>query len=106
MAQTPEGKVKDKLKKLLKEHNVYYEMPVPTGFGKSSLDFVCCIYGLYFQVETKAGKKVMSPRQKQIANKVKEAGGRAFLYNDDPKVNEELEQWLKVISQSLGNLSL
>ena len=103
---TPESKTKARLKKLLSEYDVYYEMPVPGGYGKSSLDFVCCVMGFYIQIETKAGKKDMTPRQKSIARQVEKAGGRAFLYNDDPKTHEELETWLRLNTESLRNLSL
>ena len=100
---TPESRTKARLKKLLSEFDVYYEMPVPSGFGKSSLDFVCCARGLYLQIETKAGNKDMTPRQRSIARQVEKAGGRAFLYNDNPKTHEELETWLRQNIESLNN---
>ena len=52
---TPEGKVKAKVSKLLQEFEeiLFYDMPVPGGYGKSTLDYVCCYRGLYFVVETK-----------------------------------------------------
>jgi len=33
MATTPEAKVKAKIKAILKAHNIYYAMPIGTGWG-------------------------------------------------------------------------
>ena len=49
---TPEGKVKQKVKKLLDEYRVHYDMPVPCGYGKQMLDFHCCYHGRYFAIES------------------------------------------------------
>jgi pantoate kinase len=46
---TPEAKVKDKIKKILKEHNVYYAMPMGTGYGNAGVpDFLCCVHGKFW----------------------------------------------------------
>ena len=43
MATTPEGKVKAKVKVILKELGAYYTMPVTGGFGTSGApDFLVC----------------------------------------------------------------
>ncbi len=62
---TPEGKVKEQIKRALARlvypgttrSAVYRDMPVPCGFGGVSLDFVCCINGHYVAIEAKAAKK-------------------------------------------------
>ena len=64
---TPEGKIKDKVKKLLKEAKVYYHMPVQNGMGAPSLDFICCVHGHFLAIETKASKGVMTLRQEITA---------------------------------------
>jgi hypothetical protein len=65
---TPEGRVKNKIKKLLNQHGVYYDMPVPYGYGKSGLDFYGCHHGRFF-------------------------GGMVFVIDDDAGVTM-LDAWL------------
>jgi hypothetical protein len=94
MASTPEAKVKRKLSKLLGFHNVNYFMPVQSGYGMPALDYICCHKGRYFQIETKAASGVMTPRQTQIARMVEQAGGKAFLINEDETTWTILVEWL------------
>jgi hypothetical protein len=55
MATTPEGKVKDQIKKLLKKYGAYYTMPVMTGMATNGTpDFAVCHQGLYLAIEAKA----------------------------------------------------
>jgi len=43
MASTPEAKVKEKIKKILKERGAWYAMPMGTGYGNSGVpDFLVC----------------------------------------------------------------
>ncbi len=62
MANTPEGKVKDKIKKMLKEHGAYFHMPVQNGMGAPTLDFVGCYCSHYFAIEAKAPGKNEFPQ--------------------------------------------
>jgi len=95
MARTPEGKVKDRLKKeVLDPYEVNYFMPVQGGYGAPALDYICCYKGKYFQIETKTGSKEMTPRQKTIAMQVARAGGMAFLINDDGWTWRTLVKWM------------
>ena len=94
---TPEGKVKEKVKKLLREYDVYWHMPVQNGMGAPSLDFVCCIYGKYFTVETKAGNGRPTPRQENTISQIQRAGGRCFVVNEETGM-ETLETWLKEVT--------
>lgn len=91
---TPESKVKAKVSALLKKYGCYYEMPIPTGFGKSGLDYTGCHLGRFFVVETKAGVKRATPRQLLTARAVEDAGGTTFLVNEE-RGYEALESWLK-----------
>ena len=95
---TPESKVKTKVSALLKKHDAYCEMPVPTGFGKSGLDYTGCVAGKFFVVETKAGNKLPTPRQLITMQKVRDAGGRAFLVNEVGGL-DDLEIWLKWVTE-------
>lgn len=51
---TPEGWVKNEVKKILNEHGAFYTMPVTGGYGRSGVpDFICCYHGMFFTIETK-----------------------------------------------------
>lgn len=92
MANTPEGKVKDKIKALCKKYapGVYYHMPVQNGMGKPTLDFILCAYGHFIGVEAKAPGKSPTPRQALTMNEMTAAGGYvAVVY--DKKSLEVLE---------------
>ena len=90
---TPEGKVKAKVKELLKEHGAYWHMPVQNGMGAPSLDIIGCHRSRYFGVETKAGNKKPTPRQLLTMDQIRKAGGLAFLVNEVEGMNE-LREWL------------
>lgn len=90
---TPEGKVKAKVKDVLRKHGVYWHCPVMNGMGAPSLDFVCCHKGLYFAIETKAGNKQPTPRQETTINQIRLAGGLAFVINEVTGLSD-LEDWL------------
>lgn len=91
---TPEGKVKEKIKKLLKEYGAYYHMPVQNGMGAPSLDLICCIKGKYFAIETKAGNKQPTPRQEETIKQIQRAGGKCFVVNEVEGM-DTLEMFLK-----------
>jgi Holliday junction resolvase len=83
MAQTPEGKVKDKVRKLLKELEVYYFMPPTGGFGKSGVpDFICCTDGLFLAIECKAGANMPTPLQNREIDLIRAAGGTAMVVRE------------------------
>ena len=84
MMRTPEGKVKDRIKKLLKEYNVYYVMPVTGGFGNSGApDFLLCMKGKFVGVECKAGKNRMTKLQELNHEHILDSGGLFFLVNEN-----------------------
>jgi hypothetical protein len=115
VAQTPEGKVKDRVKKLLNFYGIftaqqaqkilddetsiaviegYFHCPVVNGMGEPTLDFVGCYHGKFFAIETKAHNKQMTERQQNTALVMNFAGGAVFLINDETGV-EPLKQWLE-----------
>lgn len=94
---TPEGRVKERTKKLLKRYNVYYHMPVQQGFGKPSLDFICSHRGYFIAIETKAGNKQPTTRQEITMDEIRAAGGFVFLVNEVQGL-AELEAFLEVMS--------
>lgn len=80
---TPEGRVKEKVKKLFKQHGAYYHMPVMNGMGAPTLDFICCIRGYFLAVETKADGKKPTPRQLVTMADMSKAGAFVFVVAND-----------------------
>jgi Holliday junction resolvase len=94
MAATPEAKVKAQIKKILKEHGVWYAMPMGTGYGNSGVpDFLCCVNGKFLAIEAKAGKGIPTALQEKNLRDIKAAGGIALVVNETNI--EELKTWLK-----------
>lgn len=91
---TPEGKVKDAVKTMLKNHGAYYHMPVMNGMGAPTLDFIGCHVGLFFAIETKAPGKLPTPRQHMTITTMEKAGAKVFVI-DGAKGLEELGNWLR-----------
>ena len=61
---TPEGKVKEKVKAVLKRRGVWYCMPRGQTYGRAGIpDFLCCHKGRFIAVETKAGRGRATPLQ-------------------------------------------
>lgn len=89
---TPEGKVKRKVSSiLLNTPGMYYHMPVPGGFGGTTLDYIGCHKGEFFAVETKAPGEKPTARQRTIIEQMQRAGGTVFVIDGD---TSELEEWL------------
>jgi Holliday junction resolvase len=81
---TPEKRVKDKVRKLLKEHGVYNFMPATHGYGRSGVpDIIACINGKFLAIETKAGKGTTTALQKRELDLIRKSGGVAMVINED-----------------------
>lgn len=84
MAKTPEAKVKDKIKKILKEHNIYYAMPMGTGYGNAGVpDFLCCVRGNFLAIEAKANGGKTTALQDKNLHEIREAGGTALVIDEN-----------------------
>ena len=86
MAMTPEKKVKQAVVKHLKEYgkDVYYFFPATGGYGRSGVpDIVGCYLGKFFAIECKAGKNTPTKLQELEMDKVRGAGGTAWVVNED-----------------------
>jgi hypothetical protein len=95
VAQTPEGKVKDKVKRILKKHRAWYYMPVSMGFGAHGIpDFIVCANGTFLGIETKApGKRAnVTALQNAQGQLIQQAGG-AWMVVADPEDFLALEEW-------------
>ena len=95
MAQTPEAKVKAKIKALLKEYGIYYAMPIGTGYGSSGVpDFLCCVNGKFVAVEAKAGKGEPTALQYKNLSNINASGGYTCVINEN-----NLDYLVKVIAE-------
>jgi hypothetical protein len=98
MGQTPEGKVKAKVREILDAFEgigMYQYWPVPSGFGKTTLDVIGCFRGQFFTIETKARGKKPTPRQMEEINAIETAMGKSFIIaGEDSPVLEELRAWI------------
>ena len=90
MARTPEGAVKDKLRKYLNQLGIYHFMPPANGFGRAGIpDVIGCFNGQFVAFECKAGKnKTTALQDREIAN-IQSAKGWAFVINEDNVDNIE-----------------
>lgn len=80
---TPEGKVKDKVKKILKELGAYYVMPATGGYGSSGApDILVCYDGRFFGVECKAGDNQPTALQMKHLTDIRNAGGLSMVVNE------------------------
>lgn len=95
---TPEGKVKAEVKKILDKYEgrIYYHMPVPTGFGRSSLDYLGFFYGRGFAIETKRAGKEPTKRQEGIAEDITASGTPVFVIIGLGSTGA-LEAWLEMV---------
>lgn len=83
MAQTPEGKVKTKVTKQLKELGAYYFFPMSGGFGKAGVpDIIGCYKGLFFGIECKAGSNKPTILQQKNLKEIADCDGIALVVNE------------------------
>lgn len=97
MADTPEKKVKTRLKKQLDELGIYHFSPFQAGMGRAGIpDVIGCYRGLFVAFECKAGKGKTTALQERELNAIRTAKGLAFVINEENVDNiKELLQWNK-----------
>ncbi len=78
-----EKRVKDAVKRLLTAHKCYTFMPVQTGFGSATLDFIGCHKSRFFSIETKAPGQKPSPRQELIMDMMNASGAAVFVIGEE-----------------------
>ncbi len=84
MATTPEAKVKAKIKAILKAHNIYYAMPIGTGYGNSGVpDFLCCVNGKFLAIEAKAGKGKTTALQEKNLRQIQDSNGWSMVVDEE-----------------------
>lgn len=81
---TEEGRIKAKVKKLLKSFgSCYQHWPVLSGMGAPTLDCICSYRGYYIAIETKAPKCKPTPRQRATMAEMGAAGAFVFVVASD-----------------------
>ena len=99
MSNTPEGKIKRKLDKVLKQEGVWFFNPQAGPFGRAGIhDKIACIGGKFVGIECKADKtKKPTPLQIKAMKEIEMAGGKCFLVYDDTTIEEVrdyIKEWL------------
>ena len=95
---TPEAKVKKRVKEILADLNAYYVMPVTGGYGNSGTpDFIICIAGLFYGIETKANGGKATALQLKHLDDIRKAGGVALIVDETNVENlrKELMSYVK-----------
>ena len=83
MARTPEGAVKDAVRKMLNSMDVYHFMPPGVGFGRAGIpDIIGCMNGMFIAIECKAGKGKTTALQEREIDAIRTAKGLAFIINE------------------------
>jgi hypothetical protein len=90
MATTPEGRIKRRLDKVLKEEGVWFYSPQAGPFGVSGIpDRVACVLGRFVGIECKADKtKKPTALQLKCMRDIEAAGGKCFVAYDDTTIAE------------------
>jgi hypothetical protein len=100
--QTPEGKVKASVRKLLdplvKLGYCYQYWPVPAGYGASTVDCIGCYRGRFFAIETKKKGGKPTPRQDFVLGNISLAGGKTFAISG-PEGVEALRAWIEEVDR-------
>jgi len=59
--------------------DVFYEMWVPSGYGKTGLDFNVCVLGRALYIEAKRPGKYPTGRQRDTLRRAHQAGADCFI---------------------------
>jgi hypothetical protein len=100
---TPEGRTKSKISKILKEFDkeddpLWSYMPVPGGWGRRTVDYLCLYRAVFFAIEAKAPGKKPTKLQADELEKIHKSGGKCFFF-DDPEAVEGLREWLEEVRE-------
>jgi hypothetical protein len=84
MVKTPEGEIKDQVRKILDEMNPYYFFPAANGYGRTGIpDVIACIGGHFVGIECKAGSKQPTALQQRELDNIEKAEGTGLVVNAD-----------------------
>lgn len=90
---TPEGQIKRKLDKMLKDEGVWYFPPQAGPYGAAGIpDRVAIVCGMFVGIECKADAKCkLTALQERTREKIREAGGVYFVVYDTLSVEQVRE---------------
>jgi hypothetical protein len=91
--KTPEAKIKSVITTILRRHEAYYFLPVQTGRGASTLDYLGIHKSRGFAIEAKRPGGKLTERQIGTIENIERAGGKTFVI-DGPDGFKALEDWL------------
>jgi|TARA_R110002020_G_scaffold70935_5_gene183756 hypothetical protein len=93
MATTPEGKIKNKLDKMLKYEKVWYYSPQAGPFGRAGVpDRVAILGGQFIGIECKADRtKKPTALQLKCMQEIEDAGGKCFVVFDEESIEQVRE---------------
>jgi hypothetical protein len=93
MATTPEGRIKNKLDKMLKFERVWFYSPQAGPFGRAGVpDRVAILGGRFIGIECKADRtKKPTALQLKCMKEIEMAGGKCFVVYDDETIDEVRE---------------
>ena len=93
MATKPEGKIKNKLDKMLKYEKVWYYSPQAGPFGRAGVpDRVAILGGQFIGIECKADRsKKPTALQLKCMQEIEDAGGKCFVVCDDESIEQVRE---------------
>jgi hypothetical protein len=99
---TPEGKVKKSINKVLdkyKNDGIWYFMPVPSGYGKPTLDYIGFILGRGFAIEAKAPGKEPTERQELTIEDIRSSETKVFVIDgtDNTDTVDDLRAWITTV---------
>jgi Holliday junction resolvase len=97
MADTPEKKVKNAVRKILDKLGIYHFMPPGMGLGRSGIpDIIGCKNGKFIAIECKAGKGKTTALQERELLAICNAGGFTFVVNETclDELEERLLTWI------------
>jgi hypothetical protein len=79
----PEALVKKRINYLLAKYEGLYKfMPVQSGIGAKSLDYLICYRGRFIGIEAKAGNNLPTPLQLDTIDRILDAGGITLVVNE------------------------
>ncbi len=93
--KTPEGYVKDDVRKYLKGIRAYFFSSTTFGYGGSGTPDICACYaGRFIGIEVKREGKTPTAIQHRRLQDIHKAGGIALWGDDADKIIEQLKQAL------------
>lgn len=103
MAKTPEGIIKDMIKKILNKRGIFYKMIVPHPYGANVgiSDFQVHAHGHFVVIEAKprTGKKKPTPKQTEYMDEIDKSGSISFVVRNEEDMTR-VEQYLDWAEQN------